>query len=325
MASDAAGYKVNHDQPGFYRVKYLEHGDLQELGKRVENKELSPVDRWGLQNDLYALVRGGDFAIDDYLNFLSYYSREDSFLPLTSIAGNLFHAYLVMEGAKREKVASIGEGLLKKVLSDMGYEPNRDEKQTTSILRDQIIWHAVVYGSQDVAKFTMGKFISLMSGEIVHPYIMRSVMQVGALNGGTEVFKWFVKRLGSSESEHDRINILMALGNFKEKSLIEKTQQYVLHKVPNRNKFVPIGHMAANPYAIPHMWEWHMSNLDALEQFHPMHYGRVVGAIVPVCGIGKEAQIKSFFENYMSKKKKAKDVIKLSLEKLAINSRMRNS
>lgn len=325
MGSDAAGYKVNHEQTGFYRVKYLEKGDLQELGKRAANKELSPVDRWGLQNDLYALVRSGDVAIGDYLNFLSCYSDEDSFLPLTSIADNLFHAYLVMMGEKRNKVASIGKGLLEKVLSEMGYEPNPDEKHTTSILRDQIIWHAVVYGSKDVAEFAMGKFTSLMGGEMVHPDIMRSVMQVGALNGETEAFKWFVKKLGSSESEHERMNILSALGSFKEKRLVEKTQQYVLDKVPNRNKFVPIGHMAANPYAIPHMWEWYMSNLEALEQFHPMHYERVVGAIVPVCGIGKEAQIKAFFENYMSKKKKAKDVIKLSLEKLEINSRMRNS
>jgi aminopeptidase N len=230
-----------------------------------------------------------------------------------------------MMGEKREKVASIGKGLLEKVLSDMGYEPNPDEKQTTSILRDQIIWHAVVYGSKDAAEFAMGKFTSLMGGEMVHPDIMRSVMQVGALNGDREAFKWFVKRLGSSESEHERMNILSALGSFKEKRLIEKALQYVLDKVPNRNKFVPIGHMAANPYAIPHMWEWYMSHLNTLEQFHPMHYERVVGAIVPVCGIGKEAQIKSFFENYMSKKKKAKDVIKLSLEKLEINSRMRNS
>jgi hypothetical protein len=56
-----------------------------------------------------------------------------------------------------------------------------------------------------------------------------------------------------------------------------------------------------------------------------MHYERVIAAIVPVGGLGHEEEINSFFQGYMAKKEKAKDVIKLSLERLEINSRMRNS
>jgi len=66
-----------------------------------------------------------------------------------------------------------------------------------------------------------------------------------------------------------------------------------------------------------------VSHLDELEQFHPMHYERVITAIVPLCGLGREEDVKGFFEEYMEKKEKAKEAIKLSLEKLEINSRMR--
>jgi tricorn protease interacting factor F2/3 len=83
--------------------------------------------------------------------------------------------------------------------------------------------------------------------------------------------------------------------------------------------------MAANAHAIPHMWGWYVSNLDALEQFHPMHYERVIASIIPLSGIGREEEIKTFYKDYMSEKEKAKDIIKLSLEKLEINSRMRRS
>jgi len=99
----------------------------------------------------------------------------------------------------------------------------------------------------------------------------------------------------------------------------------VLKEVPDRNKFIPINYMAGNPYAIPSLWEWYVSHVTALEQFHPVHYERVIEAIVPVCGLGKEEQVKAFFADYMRQKDKAKDVIKLSLEKLEINSRMRAS
>jgi aminopeptidase N len=325
VGNDVVAYKINHEQTGFFRVRYLEMNDLQELGKRVVEKELSPEDRWGLQDDLYALVRSGHVSIDNYLEFLSNYAKEDAFLPLTSVAGNMLHAYLIMQGAKRNKILSTGKPFLERVLADMGFEPEPEERHTLSILRDQLIWHLALYESEDVVEFAVGKFSSLMRGGKVHPDIMKSVMQVGALQGDNSVFEWFTERLGASESEHERMNMLAALGCFKERGLVERAQQYILEKVPARNKFVPITYMAANPHALPYMWEWYFSNLEALEKFHPMHYERVIAALVPLCGLGREEEIDSFFQGYMAKKEKAKDVIKLSLERLKINSRMRVS
>jgi aminopeptidase N len=324
VGHDVVAYKINHEQTGFFRVRYLEMNDLEDLGKRVAEKELSPEDRWGLQNDLYALVRTGHVSIDNYLQFLAHYAKEDAFLPLASIAGNLLHAYLIMQGARRNNILSTGKPLLERVLADIGFEPEPEERHTLSILRDQIMWHLALYESEDVVEFATGKFSTLMRGEKVHPDIMKSVMQVGALQGDNRVFEWFTERLGASESEHERMNMLAALGCFKERGLVERAQQYILEKVPARNKFVPITYMAANPHALPYMWEWYLSNLEALEKFHPMHYERVIAALVPLCGLGREEEIDSFFQGYMAKKEKAKDVIKLSLERLKINSKMRD-
>ncbi len=323
LGSGILSYKVNHEQTGFYRVKYLEKSNLLELGRQVARKRLSVEDRWGLQNDLYALVKSCDVSIDEYLDYLSFYSDEDAYLPLTSIADNLFHAYLAMEGKGREKIASTGKSLFEKVLEDIGYEPGKDEKHTTSLLRDQILWHSVLYGSDEASAFADSGFLSLMKGQKIHPDIMKSIMQAGALSGGNDVFDWFVGRLQASESEHERMNILMAMGSFKGKKLIEKAQQFVLDKTPARNKFIPIGQMATNPYAMPLMWDWYVSNLDQLEQLHPVHYERVIAAIVPLCRVEEKDRVISFFNDYMTKKKDTKDVIKLSLEKLEINSAMR--
>jgi len=325
IGADAIAYKINLGQTGFYRVKYRRKGDLWELGKRVLSRELPPVDRWGLQNDLYALVRRGDAPLDDYLDFVSNYEHEGDFLPLVSIAGNLFQAYLVMEGNRRATVASVGKSFLERVLSHIGYEPEQDRRYTTSILRDQIIVHAALYGSGDVVEFARGRFASLMGGRSIHPDIMKSVMQIGALDGNREAFQWFDKTLKCSESEHERMNILAALGSFRDGELIKEIQEYVLKEVPDRNKFIPIQYMALNPHAMPAMWQWYVSHVGVLEQFHPIHYERVIEAIVPVCGIGREQEVRAFFEDYMKQKDKARDVIKLSLEKLEINSRMRVS
>ena len=120
------------------------------------------------------------------------------------------------------------------------------------------------------------------------------------------------------------MNILIAIGCFRERRLIEKVQQIVLEDVPDRNKFVPIGVLSENPYAMPSMWDWFLANLEQLERFHPVHYERVISSIVPICGLGREAEVKSFFEGYARGKQKLVEVIDLCLEKLEINSRLRS-
>ncbi len=320
---DVVAYKVNDRQTGFYRVRYSDRKNLRELGKLVSDKILPAEDRWGLQNDLYALVKGGHAGMDDYMAFVSSYSHEAAFLPLISISENLFHAYLVMVGHEKEKVGTTGRALLEKVLGDIGYEPDPGEKHTTSVLRDQILFHAVLYGSKDAENFALDKFSSLMAGDSVHPDIMKSVMQAGALRGDGELFDWFDERLHLSQSEHERMNILMAISSFSDKNLIDKARQYILDKVPNRNKFISAGAMSMNPHAVSTMWDWYRTHVRELENLHPLHYERVIAGIVPVCGLGREEEVKGFFENYATEKGMSKDVIGLSLEKLEINGRMR--
>jgi hypothetical protein len=182
---------------------------------------------------------------------------------------------------------------------------------------------AVLYGSKEVERFARDRFSSLLQGESVHPDIVKGVMQTGALYGDENVLKWFAEKIAKTDSEQERMFVLTALGSFKSKTMIEKAQHFTLSKVPDRNKFVTISFLAANPYALTHMWTWYLSHLEDLEAFHPIHYERVIGAIVPISCIGREDEAKAFFEDYMSKKETAKEAIKLSLEKLEINGRMR--
>jgi tricorn protease interacting factor F2/3 len=316
-------YKVNHQQTGFYRVKYADSHNMKALGQRVINRRLSPQDRWGLQNDLFALVRGGETSLDDYLAFLAYYENEDSYLPLTSIATNLFTAYLVMGKNQKATISILAKSWFETILSKIDFEPVAGEKHTTSILREQLMWEAAICGSSKTIQFAAKKFSSLMQNASVHPDIMKSIMQVGALNGDMQAFTWLDQRFQSSQVEHERMNILIALGCFQKPELIKKAQNYVLQKVPARNTFIPVVAMASNPFAIPLMWDWYVSNLARIEQFHPMLYERVVAAIVPIAGLERADEVKAFFEDYMRKSNKAADVIKLSLERLEINLRMR--
>ena len=323
LPEDTAAYKINADQTGFFRTRYLHQDDCDALGRLVHEKKLPAEDRWGLENDLFAMVCCGAAGIDDYLNFLAEYQNEDAYLPLVGINANLYQCYSVFEDHLQDRIAAVGKALLEKTLTRIEYDPQAEEPFTTSLLRDQIILPAALYGSEDTAEFGRQSFDALMRGEHVHPDILKSVMQIGALTGNDNAFDWLRQRFGSSGSEHERMNILYALGCFSTKDLIDRVLRFALDEVPDRNKFIPIVAMCANPYAIVYMWDWFLKHIRRLEQFHPLLYERVIAGLIPTVGMGQADAVREFFDEYMKKNPQVKEVVRLSLEKLEINLRMR--
>ena len=323
IPGDAVGIKVNSGQTGFYRVHYATKGMLEHLRDKISSKALSPEDRWGLQEDLFALVRSGKAPLEEYLSFIESYREEDAFLPLISIADNLYLSYLVAPEKKRKEIAAHGQAFLDAVLEKIGFVPDADEPNTTAILRDSIIYKAVVFDSRPARKFASQTFQNLMAGKTVHPDIMKSVMQAGALLDPQTAFGWFKNQLEVVGSEHERMNILLAMGCLSDVSLSTKAMQYALTDVPSRNQHLPFIGFAHNPYTVDMLWTWYVEHVADLETFHPLLYERVVEAIVPICGLGHEADVEAFFKQYLSEKQKAEAVIKLSLERLKINERLR--
>ena len=84
IGQDAVAFKLNDGQTGFYRVRYADPENLERLGEMVREKTLPPEDRWGLQNDLYALTVAGEVPLSAYLDYLRLYASEDAYLPLAA-------------------------------------------------------------------------------------------------------------------------------------------------------------------------------------------------------------------------------------------------
>jgi len=323
LPAGTTAYKLNSGQTGFYRVRYLEPQNLENLAALVKNQILDPTDRWGLQDDLFHLVRAGQVDFKSYLDFLSAYQGEASYLVLTSIASNLSLAYQVLPAAWQTEIKKLARPLFEAVLKEIGHLPVAAEQQTTAILRDQLIWDAVRYGSRELTEFAAEQFAKLTQGEQVHPDIQKCILQAGARAGDAATFDWLKERCEASAVEHEKVNILIALGGVAGQQLLERVGRYILESVPPRNKFVPVMAMAENPTAADFLWPWYQDNLAALEQIHPMIYERIIAAVISAAGLNEPETIESFFAAYMEKQPQTKDVIRLSLERLKINLQMR--
>ena len=317
-------FKINTEQMGFYRVKYEEEM-LNELGRLVKDKKLSPMDSFGLENDFYALVRRGDYSLRDYLNFLEeYYGQEDRFLPLMDISRNLMSAYLVVESQK-ERISGFGRKLFENFLEKIGFEPKDDDGLQVSSMRDILLWAAFSFGSQDAAQFGATKFQDLLDGKTVHADILSSILKIGAVTND-QASDYFMKKIMAEDTpEIEKLLILNALGCFRENQKILTALEFNLEQVPKKNRNQIINMVGQNPAAIDYMWQWFLDNLEKLEQLHSAHFERVIISLIPVCGLGKETEVKKFFEEYVEKYESAKDTIKMALELMEVNSRLRNA
>ena len=321
--ADVAAIKINSGQTGFYRVHYTSEEMLAGLGEKVAAKTLPAADRWGLQEDLFAMARSGRTTPDRYLDFLSVYEDEDDFLPVIAIAGNLHLCYLVMTGGQRDRVAAIGKKLLESVLHRIGFAPDDREANTARMLRDAVLFRAAMFGSDSASAWGKETFQQLLEGREIHPDIQRSALQIGAWLTPRAAFTWSQDRLKTSESEHERMNILMAMGCLSDEAVMQEALAFALDHVPQRNRHLPLVSCAANPRIVPIMWDWIESHIAELEGFHPLLFERVIDALVPICGLGREGAVKAFFEAYLSRKKTGEATIRIALEFLAVNGMMR--
>jgi aminopeptidase N len=323
LPPDTAAYKLNAGQTGFYRVHYDDADNLAALGSMVRSGGLSDTDRWGVQNDLYALVRAGRLSLDAYIDFLAAYEKESAYLPLVSIVSNLQHACGVMPEERRRAIGETGKALAEHALSRIGMVPDQEEPHTRAALRNQLLFQAAAWGSTSAADFAVDAFEKMMAGEVIPADIARSVMQVGALKKGAAALKWFKSRFAESPSEHERMNILAGMVAFDRWELVEAALAFALASVPPRNQFIPIAAAGGNPTAAPHLWSWYSAHLPELEAFHPLLYERVITGIVPLGGLGHEADVHVFFDDYLKSHPQFKDAVELALEYMQINTRMK--
>lgn len=324
IPEDTIAFKVNTEQTGFYRVKY-DKEMLNELGRLVKEKKLSAMDSFGLENDFYALVRRGDYSLREYLNFLeNCFEQEDRFLPLLDICQNLMNAYLVVE-SEREQISGFGKNLFENVLKKIGFEPKYSDGLQVSGMRDILLWTAFTFGSQDVAEFGATKFQDLLDGKSVHADILSSVLKIGAVINDQASDYLMKKIMAADTPEIEKLLSLSALGCFKEKEKVLKALEFNLEHVPKKNRNQIINMAGQNPSVIDYMWRWFLDNLEKLEQLHPAHFERVIIGLIPVGGLGRETEVKKFFEQYLKKKESSKDTIKMALELMEVNSRLRNA
>jgi len=168
--------KLNPGTIGLYRVQYsAEMLDL--LLPAVQNKTLPPLDRLGLQNDVFAMVQAGRSSTVDALKLMDAFANEDNYTVWNSINTCLGKLNTLLSHTEYQSLFhAFGRQMFGKVHSRLGWDANSDESHLDTLLRSMTINRLAVFEDPLVLKEAKKRFEAQVAGTCVIPADLKSAV-----------------------------------------------------------------------------------------------------------------------------------------------------
>jgi len=308
-------FKINYGQTGFYRVNYPD-GNLSKLKFSISNKDLNPLDRWGIQNDLFELSRNGEITLDRYLDFSRSYFNEDNYLVLSDIYQNMRAIHFVFSqedfwDSIWPRFKNYHKGTFREILDKLGWDPKIGESQKDSLLRELAIRYCGFAEDPEVLSKVKEKFEGYLKKQALHPDIRSPVFSVMAANGDEKNYNNLLDLYSKAESPDEKRTLLIALGQFKDVNLLGKALDFSLSKkVRTQDLIIIIPSVASNPCSRSVLLPWVKKNWKKLEAYQKSGklFIRLLEAITGSCvSPDKEKELKKFFSTHPVKYKMTLD------------------
>lgn len=295
-------FKVNDGQKGFFRVKY-DQTALNSLGRLIEEKSISNVDRWSIHHDLYALCISNQISFRDYLEFVRHYEDEDDYVVLSDIIGSLNFLYTMLSKEEFwQEIKEFNLDFFNKIFEKLGWDTAKGEKSTTTLLRSQVISSLGRLEDEKIIAEATSRFSNLLKTGQLDPDLRGPVYSIIAWSGDSGTYQKILGLYRKAPTQEEMVRLLSSLANFQDKKLLARTLAFTLSKeVRTQNLFQPIARMVTNPYGRELVWPWIKQNWKGIvSRFgvgNPL-LNRIVGSVSIEADLEKEKEIKRFFTRH---------------------------
>jgi tricorn protease interacting factor F2/3 len=315
---------VNSSKNGFLRVKYDEEL-LSMLKTLVEEKKLNHIDRWNIQNDLFAICVSGNENISKYLNFTEVYVKEQNYLSCVNVANNLNFLYFIsFHEPFVDHMKQYAHNYFRQLFDTLGWDAKKDEKHTDTLLRGIVLTVLGKLNDKEILEEAQSRFNAhIKKQSTIKPDLLEVIFSLAAWNGNARTFEKLIQLYRISSSQEAKLRVLAAMCYFKNEKLLLKTLKFILGKeVRSQNLALPIVRIASNPYGKKIMWPWLKSNWKFLSrkvgQGNPI-VNRIVASISLFADATMQKQIKNFFKKNPAPGTKM--TLAQTLERIRINSK----
>lgn len=313
--------KTNPGESGFYRTLYTP-ALLAKLYAPIKNKELSIIDRFGVIRDVFAMVKSGRLPTSVYLEFLSAYTNEDSYIVWTELLSGMAKIYNIVDTTPelQQKLAAYYLHVLNKVVVMIGWNSESKESQSRPLLRAAVLYANGNYGNIGTIKKAERIFASRKKVAIM-PDLRATVYTLNAQVGDAKKFDELKKMFIAETLHEEQRRIGRAIVSFNDPTLFEKGLEFTLSSSVRAQDapllLVPGLQNSTNKLL---GWNWLQENWPVInKRYEHGHFSRmIIKSLHTFTDLKYAKQLESFFKKYPSSG--AERAINQTIEHIKLNA-----
>ena len=290
---------VNPQKHGFYRIIFDK--SLSNLND-ILSVIINPIDRWSLENDLYATTIYGHTTLNNYLTLVGKLNADTDYLVRSDIIRNLSSLLFHSRAEKFYPILQdVSRNYLQTVFSDLGWSAKRGEPHVNIFLRSAVIHLLGRLNDDPIIHAAQSKFDKSLKKSDLSPDLSATIYGLVAFSrNDSKTLKTFKQLFIKASTQEEKNRLLAGMCWFKNRTLLLDVLNFSKSdSVRSQNMHIPITGMATNPYAVDILWPWLQKNWSSLSEkvgFGNPLFNRIVASISHLVDKTEEKRVRQFFK-----------------------------
>lgn len=310
----------NAGEMGYYRFQLDAPMLSAALSRR---KELSPAERAGLLNNLWARVRAGTMPVAGFLDALSAFRGDVSRLTIEDAAAYLktLRQELAETDAEREALSAFAAGFFGPMLKTLGWDKKRGEGREATLTRPTVLnaLSLLAPAALDQKEVAARLKKYLADPTAIDSALAPVVLAAAARRNDPGLFDSFRARLAAPRTPEQKILMLRALSEFSAPALLDRYLAMTLSdEIRAQDAWMPYAWLLSNPATRERSWTFVKANWKALSaKLGPRGSTRVIGAAGGLVSAPWKKDVEAFFrapENAIEMARKTLDQTLASID-----------
>ncbi|XP_074706008.1 puromycin-sensitive aminopeptidase [Strix aluco] len=296
--------KLNLGTVGFYRTQYSPDM-LESLIPAIKDLSLPPVDRLGLQNDLFSLARAGIISTVEVLKVMEAFVNEPNYTVWSDLSCNLgILSTLLSHTDFYEEIQVFVKDVFSPIGERLGWDPKPGEGHLDALLRGLVLGKLGKAGHKATLEEARRRFKDHVEGKHVLSADLRSPVYVTILkHGDSTTLDTMLKLHKQADMQEEKNRIERVLGAISQPELIQKVLTFALsEEVRPQDTVSVIGGVAGgSKQGRKAAWKFVRDNWEEL--YNRYQGGFLISRLIKltVDGFANDkmaAEVKAFFESH---------------------------
>ncbi|MBI3565705.1 MAG: ERAP1-like C-terminal domain-containing protein [Elusimicrobia bacterium] len=316
----------NAGETGYYRVALSPELLAAALARRGE---LSPAERAGLLNHLWAAARAGRLPVSRFLDALAAFRGDPSRMILEDAAAYLktLRQDLAADDETRAALGAFAADFFAPARARLGWEKKKGESADDALARPAVLGalalHAAGTGFADEAAPRLAAYLDDPAS--LDAAVAPVVVAAAARRNDPALFEAFRARLAAPKTPEQKDLMLRALSEFSAPELLDRALALTLtDEVRAQDAWKPFVWILSAPATRERGWEFVKARWPALvAKVGPRGATRIVGAAAGLATPELRAEVESFFRDPKNEVEMARRTLAQTLAAIDLSLRFR--